>query len=541
MLRSVAVNELYYGDNLRILREEIASGSTDLVYLDPPFNSNRTYNVLFKSKSGQDATAQIEAFDDTWTWGQEAEERYFDLLRAGSSRVSDTIEALRKLVGETDMLAYLVMMGARILELHRVLKSSGGLYLHCDPTASHYLKLLLDSVFSPMSFRNEIVWKRTGAHGAAKRYAPVHDILLYYAKGSGETWVGGFHPYTEEYLSSKYKYTDSTGTYRLITLFPAGTRNGETGREWRGINPTAKGVHWRYPPAKLDDLDAAGMIYWGKEGKGLPQLKRYLNEGEGVPLQDVWTDIPPINSQAAERLGYPTQKPVRLLERIIQASSRPGDVVLDPFCGCGTTVDAAQRLDRRWVGIDITYLAIDLIDKRLQHTYGPDIRKSFRIHGIPHDLDGAKALFDANPFDFERWAVSLVDGQSNEKQVGDKEIDGIIRFPVDNKNNSAAALVSVKGGKNLGPGLVRDLIGAVQARRAEMGVFVCLASPTPGMIDAAKHSGSYQWPVNGQWYPKVQIVTVAELLAGNKPNMPTPFLPYIQAKQLVPDNQRSLF
>lgn len=367
-------NRLYYGDNLEVMRENIAPGSIDLVYLDPPFNSNRNYNVIF-GEHHEDAggsAAQIQAFGDTWTWTSVTHEQYMVAIGGGvPAKVADALEAMHRLLGENDAMAYMVNMAPRLVELHRVLKPTGSLYLHCDPTMSHYLKVLIDSIFGAVNFRNEIIWKRTGAHGSAKRYAPVHDVLLYYGVAAHVRWNALYHPYEQSYLDDKYSKSDERGAYQLITLFPTGVRHGETGKPWRGIDPTAKNCHWRYPPARLDELDAEGMIHWGREGKGMPRLKRYLDRSQGVPIQDLWVDIAAINSQAAERLGYPTQKPIALLERIISASSNEGDIVLDPFCGCGTTIDAAQRLNRRWIGIDITFIAVDLIEKRLRHTFGP--------------------------------------------------------------------------------------------------------------------------------------------------------------------------
>ena len=283
-------------------------------------------------------------------------------------------------------------------------------------------------------------------------------------------------------------------------------------------------------------LDAEGRIWYPESKSKRPRLKRYLDEQSGPVIGNVWTDINPINSRAAERLGYPTQKPLALLERIIEASSNPGDVVLDPFCGCGTTVDAAQKLGRRWIGIDVTTLAIDLIDARLRHTYGEEIQETYDMLGIPRDLTGAEALFKRSPFEFERWCVMMLDGQPNEKQVGDRGIDGVIRFPVDAKGNSDRALVSVKGGAT-NPGHVRDLFGTIESQRAAMGVFVTMNPPTKGMIEAANHGGSYIHPANGQRYPKLQIMTVQELLDDKKPNMPTALLPYFQAKRRYGDEQ----
>jgi DNA methylase/Restriction endonuclease len=277
---------------------------------------------------------------------------------------------------------------------------------------------------------------------------------------------------------------------------------------------------------------AAGRIEFRKTG--MPVYKRYLDEQPGVPLQDIWTDIR-LTSADKERLGYPTQKPRALLERMITASSKPGDVVLDPFCGCGTTVDAAQRLDRKWIGIDITFIAVDLIDKRLRHTYGNAIASTYQIHGIPRDIGGAHALFEHSPFDFERWAVSLVGAQPNEKQVGDKGIDGVARFQIDNKA-LGRVLVSVKGGKTVTPAFARDLIGTVQSHKAEMGVLVTMAHPSRGVRDAVNHAGGYTWPANGIVFPRVQVITISELLRGVRPKTPLLLLPYIQASRATPQD-----
>lgn len=525
-------NVLFYGDNLQVLRERISSDSVDLVYLDPPFNSNRSYNVLFKTRSGDEAQAQLEAFDDTWTWSQQSEALYEELVRGGApARVADAIEAMRRLLGDNDVLAYLVMMTSRLVELHRVLKPTGSLYLHCDPTASHYLKLLLDAIFGPERFGSEVIWKRTTAHSdtrqGRKLHGHVHDVLLFYVKGDDWTWNPIYAPYDQSYIDSHYRFVEEgTGRrYRKGDL-TAAKPGGDTSYEWKGVRPY-KGRFWAFSREKMEAFDQEGRLIYTRSG--MPELKRYLDEMPGVPPQDVWTDIDAINARAAERLGYPTQKPMALLERVIATSSNEGDVVLDPFCGCGTTIDAAQKLGRAWVGIDVTYLAIDLIQKRLRNTYGDEILQRYRVDGIPFDLDSAQALFEANPFDFERWAVSLVSGQPNEKQVGDRGVDGVIRFPLDNKS-MGRALVSVKGGRQLNPSMVRDLIGTVDGQRAEMGLLITMGSITRGMIEALNRSGSYIWPVNQRRYPKVQAVTVEGLLAGHKPDLPTAILPYVKAR-----------
>ncbi len=543
MARSKGVttpNALYYGDNLDVLRRDIATESVDLVYLDPPFNSNRSYNVLFKHKSGTDAQAQIEAFDDTWTWSQEAEHEYLAMI-AGQvpAKVADALVAMRGLLGDNDVLAYLVMMTARLVELHRVLRPTGSLYLHCDPTASHYLKVLLDTIFGAENFRGEITWLRTTTHNDAKRWSPNSDALLYYGKTGTVTWNPVYLPHSDKYLADKYRHDDGDGRlYQLDNMTSPNPRPNLT-YEWNGHQPPPNG--WRYSRDKMAELDAAGVIWYPDSKEKRPRLKRYLDEQSGVVAGNVWTDIPPINSQAAERLGYPTQKPLALLERIIKASSNPGDVVLDPFCGCGTAVDAAQKLGRRWIGIDITYLAVDLIDKRLRHSFGESVVETYEIVGIPRDIGGARALFARNPFEFERWAVSRIDGQPNEKQVGDRGVDGVLRYATDTKGNTGRILVSVKGGTQLNPAMVRDLIGTVQSQKADMGVLITMDKKTSGMVEAANHSGLFRAVAYDRDYPVVQIITIEELLAGKRPNLPPVLLPYIQAQRHVAnDDQMTL-
>ena len=472
--------------------------------------------------------AQIEAFDDTWSWSHESEEQYYELIGgAVPLRVAEALESMRKLVGDNDVLAYIVMMTSRLSELFRVLKPTGSIYLHCDPTASHYLKIVMDAIFRPENFRGEITWLRTTTHNDAKRWSPNADIILYYGKSSSVTWNPVYVDYSDEYIETKYRHENHEGRrYRLDNMTSPNPRPNLT-YEWRGFPPPANG--WRFSKERMAELDAEDRIHYPDSKEKRPQFKRFLDEQKGVVAGNVWTDINPINSQARERLGYPTQKPIALLERIVEASSNDGDIVLDPFCGCGTTIDAAQRLGRQWIGIDITYLSVDLIRKRLRDTYGSRIEKQYEVHGIPQDLAGAQAMFDKNPFEFERWAVSLIDGQPNEKQVGDKGIDGVVRFPTDKKMSAGRVIVSVKGGRQLNPAMVRDLIGTVNSQRAEMGVLVLMNPPTRGMKEAAKQSGRYEWALFGRTYPKVQIITVPDLFAGKSVDMPTPMLPYVKA------------
>jgi DNA modification methylase len=530
-------NLLYYGDNLEVLRLHVEDESVDLVYLDPPFNSNRNYNVIFAHHDVYEGSegAQIEAFGDTWHWTPETEVHYKEAVSGGiPAKAADALTAMQTLLGENDAMAYLVNMAPRLVELHRVLKPTGSLYLHCDPTMSHYLKILLDSIFDARNFKSEVVWKRSTAHSDArqgrKQHGHIHDALLYYTKSAEWTWNQIYTPHDPAYVASKYPYTEeATGRrYGLWDMTgPGGAAKGNPSYEVMGVTR-----YWRYSRESMADLMERGLVIQPSSG-AVPRQKRYLDESSGIPIQVVWTDIDPINSQAAERLGYPTQKPEKLLERILEASSDEGDVVLDPFCGCGTTVAVAQRIGRRWIGIDITYIAVDLIEKRLQHTFAA-LSGTYTVQGIPHDALAAQALFDHDPLDFERWAVSRVNGTPNEKQVGDKGVDGVIRFFTDAKGGTGRALVSVKGGKTVGPNFVRDLLGTVETQKAAMGVLVTITEPTAGMKDAAAHAGTYTWPVNAQAFPRIQMFTVADLLAGRRPQMPPTLTPYIAAKRLQP-------
>lgn len=537
------MNALHYGDNLDVLRRHVKDESVDLIYLDPPFNSNRSYNVLFKTKSGDDAQAQIEAFDDTWTWSQQSEAEYEHLTQGGAPpKVADAIEAMRKLLGDNDVLAYLVMMTARLVELHRVLKPTGSLYLHCDPTASHYLKVMLDAIFGTENFRNDVVWKRKAGRGetnaAAIRFGVTNDNLLFYGKTRAARFRRQYRESNPEYIASKFTHVDTDGRrYRRDNITSPSPRPNLV-YEYKGYNPPPNG--WAVSRERMEEMDAAGRLYLPADKSQRIQRKRYLDELEGETVDSLWDDIPPINSQARERLGYPTQKPVALLARIIEASSEPGDVVLDPFCGCGTTIDAAQQLGRQWTGIDISYLSIALIQERLKDRYGDDITKTYDVVGIPRDLAGAEALFKANAFDFERWAVTAVGGRANEKQVGDKGSDGVIRFPLGGKA-VGRIIVSVKGGATVNPAMVRELRGTVEREKAEMGVLITLTAPTKGMVDEVNASGRYRYDVTGTEYPRLQIITIPDLLGGKRLDCPSFFPAYTQAKRVIdPLDQTSL-
>lgn len=509
-------NRLYYGDNLDVLRRYVADESVDLVYLDPPFNSNANYNVLFAEKSGTKAAAQIKAFEDTWQWDESAANAYRAVVEGGG-RVAQALIALRTFLGDSDMLAYLAMMAPRLMDLRRVLRPSGAIYLHCDPSASHYLKLLMDAVFGPDQFRNEIIWKRTSAHSSAKRYGPVHDVILFYGRSDDMKWIGGFEAYGDDYIKQRFSRGEER-PWKDADLTGSGTRNGETGEVWRGFDVTAKGRHWAYPPSELEKMDAAGMIYWPTKKGGWPRQKKYLDAAKGVPLQDVWVDVFPINSQAQERLGYPTQKPEALLERIINASSNEDDVVLDPFCGCGTTIAAAQKLNRKWIGIDITHLAIGLIKKRLTDAHGEAIKDTYETIGEPTSVDDAAALAASDPYQFQWWALSLVGARPAEQKKGkDRGIDGRIYFHDDTSGDTKSVILSVKAG-HTGPDHVRDLRGTVEREKAAIGVLITMDKPTAEMRKEAATGEFYL----SEWgpHPKIQLLTVADLLAGKQINRP---------------------
>ncbi len=545
---SLQTNVLYYGDNLPVLQEHIPSASVDLIYLDPPFNSSRNYNVLFKDESGYEAPAQITAFKDTWHWDRTAQRTYHDLITASSTTISSMIEAMFKLIGPNQMMAYLVMMTARLVQLHRVLKPTGSLYLHCDPTASHYLKIVLDAIFGKEHFQNEIIWKRTSAHSSARRYGPVHDVIFFYTRSDTFTWNEQPQPYSEEYLRKFYRHVDEDGRrYTLSDLMAAGKRKGESGKVWRGIDPNEKNNHWKFTVQRLDELDAEGRIYWPPKG-AVPRYKRYLDEMEGLALQSVWTDIPPLGAHAKERLGYPTQKPVSLLERIIYASSNPGDVVLDPFCGCGTAIVAAQQLNRRWIGIDITHLAVALQKKRMLDVFDLKPKLDYTVIGEPQDLASARQLFQDDPFQFQFWATSLLGamplggeaGSRTGRRGPDRGIDGLLKFS-EGKNRYASVIVQVKGGR-VGSKEVRDLRGTLEREQAAIAILIILQPATREMRTEATQAGMYTSELWQRSYPRVQIVTIEELLSGHGVELPPSIDPFKRAERAQPNTaeQRGL-
>ena len=515
-------NKLYFGDNLGILREHVKDESVDLVYLDPPFNSNTTYNVLFAEKSGEQSAAQITAFDDTWHWGMESELAYRELVTDGPKKLGDMLQAMRAFLGQNDMMAYLTMMAQRMAELHRVLKPTSSLYLHCDPTASHYLKLLLDAAFGADKFRNEIVWKRTSAHSDTKqgRRQPgrIHDVILFYTKSDEWTWNPVHTKYDQDYADDFYRHVEpETGRrYTLGDLTgPGGAKKGNPEYEVMGVVR-----YWRYSRERMQELIDEGRVVQETPG-AVPRYKRYLDEMAGVSLQDWWGDIKPIGSRSRERLGYPTQKPESLLERIINASSNEGDIVLDPFCGCGTATAAAERLKRRWIGIDITHLAITLIRHRLNDAFGGKLRQ-YQVIGVPEDLAGAAALAQENRYQFEWWALGLVDARpAGDKRKGaDSGVDGYINFFDDNSGKAKRIVVQVKSG-HVERSQIATLNSDREREKAEIGLFITLERPTNPMAQEALSAGFYEPEhFSNHRFPRVQILTIEGLLEGVEAQYP---------------------
>jgi len=514
---------LFYGDNLDVLRQYVSDESVDLVYLDPPFNSNASYNVLFAEQDGSRSAAQVKAFGDTWRWDQGAATAYEEIVEAGG-QVSQAMRAFQTLIGPSNMLAYLSMMAPRLVELRRAMKATASIYLHCDPTASHYLKLLLDSVFGPENFRNEIIWQRTLSKGQMKTRLPNnHDVILSYARSAEAFWNSdaAFQPYDpaslDEKTAQKYCHEDPDGRrYQLTSLLSPNPDRPNLDYEFLGVRRV-----WRWTRERMQREYEAGRVVQPKPG-GVPRFKRYLDEQRGRPLGDVWTDIPPLNSQAAERLGYPTQKPEALLERIIELGSRPGDIVLDPFCGCGTAIAVSEKLERRWIGIDVTFLATHLIKSRLTEAFGDDVE--FEVVGEPTTKSEAERLAKEDPFQFEVWALSKVNARNADKGRGaDRGIDGRLPFHEKLGGKTRHAIISVKSGK-VGPQHVRDLRGVIEREEAEIGVLISMWEPTAAMRTEAATAGTYRSGSEGvgTWgeHPRIQLLTIQELLEGKQIDKP---------------------
>ena len=538
------MNRLYYGDCLTIM-SEWPSYIVDLIYLDPPFNSNREYNAIYKDETGRPLPDQVEAFNDMWELDDERERaiRTMPVLMRENGIDDDTAEFwklwMKALRGtQPRLLAYLSYMAQRLLVMQRLLKPTGSLYLHCDPTASHYIKALMDAIFGHGNFRNEIVWQRTSAHNSARRWGPIHDTLLFYSRGENYTWNRLFQDYDKEYLDKFYRHTDAMGRYRLSDMTAPGTRSGESGKHWRTIDPNMTGRHWAVPmkdslpdgvrlpshysemtvQERLDALDDIGLIDWPTRGT-MPRFKRYLDQSKGVQIQDMIWDISPIGAQAKERVGYATQKPVALLERIIASSSNPSDVVLDPFCGCATTMEAAQKLGREWIGIDIAIHAIKRVARvRLTERLGLVEGEDFTVEGVPRTVEGAKDLWQRDKYHFQKWAVEQVEGFVTTKRSADGGVDGRVYFAVPHAQELQSMVIEVKGGVNVGISVLRELKGVFDYDSALMaGLIIMEPLGTVKARNFAKfmaEAGTLE--ILGIEYPRMQLLTAADILDGKR-------------------------
>jgi site-specific DNA-methyltransferase (adenine-specific) len=510
-------NTLYYGDNLEVMRKYLPDECIDLVYLDPPFNSNRDYNLLFREQSGEPAQGQIKAFTDTWQWSEGAYDEFCQTCPKPA--LVELVQGFVRTLGRNDLTAYLVMMAPRLVELHRVLKPTGSLYLHCDPTASHYLKVMLDVVFGARNFMNEIAWKRYAAHSLSQgRYDRISDRILFYCKDSRLTRT--FDPPTEalseEEINERFPHVEPETGRRFQHVSLEQSSNKSSAGETRIIQgrTVVSEIGWRWSQETFDQRlkENPYLIYWTSTGR--PRYKIYADEYKGKPVGDIWTDVPYLSSGDAERLGYPTQKPLALLERILQASSNEGDTVLDPFCGCGTAIVAAQKLNRRWIGIDITHLAIALIKYRLSDMFDLKEGKDYRVVGEPTTVAEARALAQQDRDEFQKWALGLIPRARpyQDKKGKDTGIDGVLFFKDDLKDPKRA-LIQVKSGR-VSVKDVRDFRGVLEREGATLGLFVTLEPPTRDMVQEAEQAGFYTTPLGNLRIPRLQIRTVEELLAG---------------------------
>lgn len=542
-------NKLWFGDNLEVLRDRdnFPNDFVDLIYLDPPFNSNANYNMLFKESTGEISHAQIEAFEDTWQWipGQ-TDAVYKELTRDPDyPDLGNLIEAFEKFLGRNALMAYLVMMAIRLKELHRVLKPTGSLYLHCDPTASHYIKLILDAVFGVMNYQNEITWKRkSGSANPSNKYGCMTDIIFLYTKSNNYYFQTEYTKTTDEvvkYIDERFVFELDNRKYMTSPI----ERNEALGvrpnliYEYKGYTPR---LGWMVSKDKLVEMDNQQKLHWNKQGK--PNRRVFLDEYKGQPINNLWLDIPFVNPMAKERLGYATQKPEALLERIIKASSNEGDLILDPFCGCGTTIAVAERLKRRWIGIDITWLSVDLMERRLKDTFKSELAP-YTVEGAPKDVASAINLGDRDKYQFQWWAVTMIGARpyQGKKKGSDTGIDGVMYFEDDLKTGKQEKImVQVKAGKHVSSPHIRDLIGVLDREKAAIGVYISIEKPTKDMVDEARKAGVFE-SITGKMYPRIQMLTIEEIMNGKQPDYPYRdsggFTPFKRAERQTKDKPES--
>ena len=524
---------LYRSDCKLVLDQLLQEGiRVDLIYLDPPFNSNRTYSMIFNHGG---ITAQQKAYHDMWDFTDSTRQlvlQFRDELDTWDLPVAfkEFMQAwMRILEGGTSddrkLLNYLMYMTQRLIRCRDILTPTGSIYFHCDPSASHYLKIIMDGVFGRRHFRSEVIWKRTSAHSGAKRYGPVHDTLLFYTSSENYTWTPQYKPYDQDYVDTFFDQVDLDGRrYKRGDLTGAGISGGETGQPWRGIDITAKGRHWARTPSVLDELDAQGCIHWPVAKSGMPRLKQYEDESKGVLLQDVWTDIRPLHNLSRERRGFQTQKPSELMVRILRASCPSKGTVLDPFCGCGTTIEAAHSLSLDWIGIDISGSAIDEIKDRMAARGVYDGNHYEIYEGNPDTMAEYNRL---NPFEKQEWLIRRLGGLPNPKKSGDRGVDGDMTFHLGNAKGPdkwGRLIFSVKTGQQRGPVMVRELRGAMNNENAHMGVLVLDRDPTLAMENAAERAGNLKYqPLSDlppKSYSQIQIVTANEVIDGAKVDCP---------------------
>ena len=535
------MNKLYYGDCLSVMQREMYANSVDLIYLDPPFNSNRNYNAIYKDETGRPLPDQIEAFCDLWTLDPERERairKMPEFMR--SQDIDESIvrfwSVWMKALRDTNpkLLAYLSYMVERLVQMKIVLKPTGSIYLHCDPTYSHYIKVIMDGIFDEKNYRAEIVWKRHNAHND-KLFGRIHDTIFYYSYGERNIPNDVLIPLSDERLKD-YRFSDERGRYATGDLTASEPRTGESGRPWRGIDPRNR--HWAAPRtgkyaayielnfipnyrniesvhARLDVLEENGFIYWSEGGK--PYLRRYLMPDSGQPPQSIWGDITPVRGEEDE--GYPTQKPVELLDRILKASSKEGDIVFDPFCGCGTTLEAAQRLNRKWIGVDIAIHAIKRVSAiRLSERCGLVETRDYEISGVPRTVEGAADLWKRDKYQFEKWAVEMVDGFVTTRKSRDGGVDGRLYFPIGESDDLKAMKLQVKGGKTVKIESLRALAGVIDEEDYPMGGFITRKTlgrmQKRNFLDFCRTKGTIE--IAGVEYPRLQILSVEEILVGDR-------------------------
>ena len=542
------MNTLFYGDCLTIMREKMRPQSVDLVYLDPPFNSNEDYNSIYTDETGRPLPDQVEAYTDTWVLDAEGLRaiRNMPLLLSehginghSANFLANFLTGLVHL--QPDMAAYLAYMTVRLVWIRRMMKPTASIYLHCDDTAGHYLKIVMDVLFGANNFRNAIAWKRTWAHNDPKRFGRITDMIFLYRNGADYTWNPQHADYSADYIRKFFRYEDERGQYRLVTLTGPKVSVGDSGSTWRGYSPTTSGRSWSVPrrivrnlagevvlswPIKdrLDLLDERGYIYWPPKGN-VPQFKQYLHEMPDAPVQDLWTDINRLSPNSKERLGYPTQKPVALLDRIIRASSNPGDIIFDPFCGCATTIEAASQLNRGWVGVDITIHAIKRVARlRLQDRLHLAQGTDYEIEGVPQNWEGALELWRQDPYQFQKWCVEQVEGFVNVKKSADDGIDGRIYFAVPGEKVLQCMALEVKGGKNIGIADVGYLSSVLKVDNVQMAGLITLHEPGKQQANnfKLKMALAGDIEIEGRTYPRMQMLTVREILEGARFAMPGP-------------------